>query len=246
MTTPYERRCLTLLRAYPPRYRAARGNELLGTLLDVATPGRETPSIRESWDVVRGGLRTRWRAHPPVGRWLLYRGFGARLPYAYRWWARDDILGRWFAVRNGLGFLLLGGPVLVAGETGGAVLVHIVDGVPIRSNLPVLGSGLWWTVATIVLMSVILTMDKRRRALKLKKHEFHPDGTPFEAAPTWGRPWPPHVRQGPVATSAYPPVPPHAPASWPPLVPPVAARARRPEQPRDDSLWPSGPWQPPK
>jgi hypothetical protein len=232
MTTPYERRCLTLLRAYPPRYRAGRGDELLGTLLDVATPGRETPSVRESWDVVRGGLLTRWRARPPVGRWLLYRGFGARLPYAYRWWARDDILGRWYAVRAGLGYLLIGGPVLVAGET-----------VPVGSNSPILGGGLWWIAGAIILTSVIRTKGKRRRALK--KHEFHPDGTPFGAAPTWGRPWPPHVRQGPVATSGYPPVLPHASASWPPLVPPVPA-ARRPERPGDDSLWPSGPWQPPK
>jgi hypothetical protein len=46
MTTRYEQRCLTLLRAYPPRYRATRGEELIGTLLDAATPGREVPSIR--------------------------------------------------------------------------------------------------------------------------------------------------------------------------------------------------------
>ena len=96
MTTRYEQRCRTLLRAYPPRYRAARGAELLGPLLDVATPGRDTPSIRESCDVVRGGLMTRWRARPPVWRWLLYRVLDVRLPHAYRWWARDDILGRGF------------------------------------------------------------------------------------------------------------------------------------------------------
>lgn len=204
MTTPYERRCLTLLRAYPPRYRAARGDELLGILLDVATPGRETPSIRESWDVIRRGLLTRWRARPPLGRWLLYRAFGTRLPYAYRWWARDDILGRWYAVRDALGYLLIAGPATAAAGSGSVVLAHIADGVSIGSNSPFL-SGVW-AAAGAALMSVILTKSRRRRALK--KHEFHPDGTPFEAAPAWGPPRPPRVRQGPVAASAYPPVPP--------------------------------------
>lgn len=85
MTQRYERRCRTLLRAYPPRYRATREDELLGTLLDVAAPGQTTPSVRQSWDIVRGGLTNRWRTRPPLHRWLGYRFLWTRLPYQHRW-----------------------------------------------------------------------------------------------------------------------------------------------------------------
>jgi hypothetical protein len=62
---------------------------------------------------------TRSRAHPPAWRWLLYRVFYVRLPYTYRWRARDDILGRWFYVRNDPGHLLFYWPIsigLLVGE----------------------------------------------------------------------------------------------------------------------------------
>ncbi|GAB3986492.1 hypothetical protein GCM10029978_102160 [Actinoallomurus acanthiterrae] len=55
-----------LLRAYPPAYRAAHGEEIVGTLLEVsARHGR--PSAREAAGLVRGGLAARLRertAHP--------------------------------------------------------------------------------------------------------------------------------------------------------------------------------------
>jgi hypothetical protein len=246
MTTRYEQRCLTLLRAYPPRYRAARGAELLGTLLDAATPGRESPSIRESWDVIRGGLMTRWRAHPPLWPWLLYRGFGARLPYAYRWWARDDILGRWFRTRQSLGFSVFYFPALIGMLVAERAINSSQNGVPYRSPLPH-GNGWWWTAAIYVTLSLVPIpgLNRRYKRLALKKHEFFAEGTPFEAAPMPGPAWPQHATPGPHASPGPPPVavpgswPPagHVPASWPPMVPPVAARTRRP-QPADDAWWP--------
>ena len=250
MTTPYEQRCLSLLRAYPPRYRAARGAELLGTLLDVATPGRDTPSIRESWDIIRGGLMTRWRAHPPVWRWLLYRTTGARLPYAYRWWARDDILGRWFGARNSLGRLSVCYPIFIGALVGERAVYSVQNGVPYRSPLPD-ANGWWWTaiVFAVFVLVPIPGLNKRNRRLALRKHEFFPDGTPFEAAS--GTPpasltpaaWPPVV---PAAVpGSWPPLG-HIPASWPPMVPPVAARMRRPQPPDDEISRPAGPWWPPE
>jgi hypothetical protein len=263
MTTQYERRCLTLLRAYPPRYRATRGEELIGTLLDAATPGREVPSIRESWDVIRGGLMTRWRAHPPVWRWLLYRVSNARLPYAYRWWARDDILGRWFSVRSNLGHLLFSCPISIGLVVGERAVFSVQHGIPYRSPLPH-GNG-WWWIAIIFAAFVLVPIPglaKRGRRLALKKHEFLPDGTPFEAASMWGPVWPQQATPGiPPASStpvAQPPVVPaaavpdswppsgHIPASWPPMVPPVAARMRRPRPPGDETSRPADPWWPPE
>ena len=59
------RRYEALLRAYPRTWRAERGEEMLGTLLDAAEPGRRTPSVREAVSILvqgtkeRAGLRRR-------------------------------------------------------------------------------------------------------------------------------------------------------------------------------------------
>jgi len=57
--SPLERRCRWLLNAYPAQYRADRADEILGTLLETATPGRRRPSARESAALIAGGLRAR-------------------------------------------------------------------------------------------------------------------------------------------------------------------------------------------
>lgn len=57
-----ERRYRHLLRAYPPDYRHDRGDEIVGTYLDLADPRRRWPSPADAADLVRGGLRQRLRA----------------------------------------------------------------------------------------------------------------------------------------------------------------------------------------
>ncbi|MEV4756735.1 hypothetical protein AB0J86_16690 [Micromonospora sp. NPDC049559] len=59
MTGPLTRRYRRLLLAYPRAYRRARGDELLGALLDAAPPGRARPTAREAADLIRHGLRAR-------------------------------------------------------------------------------------------------------------------------------------------------------------------------------------------
>ena len=54
-----ERRCRRLLRAYPQPYRADRGEEILGTLLDAAPADRHWPPARDAWSLITGGLRVR-------------------------------------------------------------------------------------------------------------------------------------------------------------------------------------------
>jgi hypothetical protein len=58
-----------LLLAYPPDYRAAHGEEIIGTLLEAASPTQRFPSGREATGLLLGGLRTRARqaaaASPP-------------------------------------------------------------------------------------------------------------------------------------------------------------------------------------
>ncbi|MFF5217507.1 hypothetical protein [Micromonospora sp. NPDC000442] len=57
-----ERRYRHLLRAYPTDYRRDRGDEIVGTYLDLADPRRRWPSLADAADLVRGGLRQRLRA----------------------------------------------------------------------------------------------------------------------------------------------------------------------------------------
>lgn len=62
-----ERRARKLLRAYPPGYREHRGEEILGTLLEAACPGRSWPSARETASIVGSGLCARRNANQRQG-----------------------------------------------------------------------------------------------------------------------------------------------------------------------------------
>lgn len=54
-----ERRARALLRAYPAEYRHGRGEEIIGTLLEAAPPGRSFPSAREAWSLIAAGRHAR-------------------------------------------------------------------------------------------------------------------------------------------------------------------------------------------
>jgi hypothetical protein len=57
--SPLERRYRWLLRAYPADYRAQRADEILGTLLEVASPGQRFPGARETAGLIAGAMRAR-------------------------------------------------------------------------------------------------------------------------------------------------------------------------------------------
>jgi hypothetical protein len=57
--SPLERHCQLLLRAYPAGYRGIRGEEIIGTLLDVTPPERSWPRLRDVSGLIFGGLRAR-------------------------------------------------------------------------------------------------------------------------------------------------------------------------------------------
>jgi hypothetical protein len=57
--SPLERRCRSLLRAYPRWYRRQRGDEMLATLLESSQPGQRWPSARDTRALIIGGLRVR-------------------------------------------------------------------------------------------------------------------------------------------------------------------------------------------
>lgn len=88
------------MRAYPRRWREARGEDLLGLVVDLAGPDAQRLDARAVFDLMRGGLATRWREHPPLHTWLLYRVLDRRIPLRYRSWARDDIDGFLYPTRR--------------------------------------------------------------------------------------------------------------------------------------------------
>ena len=91
------------IRAYPRRWREARGQELIDVVVDLAGPGAQRLDAHTAFDLVRGGWATRWREHPLTHTWLLYRVFDRRIPVAYRSWALDDVDGFWYPMRRFLG-----------------------------------------------------------------------------------------------------------------------------------------------
>ena len=97
---PFARSVRLWLRAYPTRWRAVRGEEMLGVLRDLAGPGATRLTLREGLGLVRAGWATRWRSGPPVRTRLAYRYLDRRIPAAHREWARDDIAGRWYSLRK--------------------------------------------------------------------------------------------------------------------------------------------------
>jgi hypothetical protein len=62
-----ERRTRLLLHAYPPGYRADRGEEMLATLLEATPDGRDWPSARDSWSLLAGGTRARRATNRQLG-----------------------------------------------------------------------------------------------------------------------------------------------------------------------------------
>ncbi|MCL3863153.1 hypothetical protein [Actinotalea sp. K2] len=140
------------MRAYPRRWRAARGAELEGLLVDLAAPGSRRLDARAVVDLVRGGWATRWREHPPLGRWLLYRCLDRRLPERYRPWAADDIDGFWYVLRVNLAGLSLVLPFLVT--------LELVGGEPLLPPV----SFLWVLLATNLLSMAVWPEGRRRQA----------------------------------------------------------------------------------
>lgn len=83
--SPLERRYGRLLLAYPAPYRAVRGDEILGTLMEAARPGQTRPALRERRALLLGGLRVRFGADrrlPVAVNWRLAAMFGLAILFA--------------------------------------------------------------------------------------------------------------------------------------------------------------------
>ena len=73
MTDLLQRRYRRLLLAYPRAYRRRRGDELLGTLMELSRPGQRWPAPRQARALLVAGLRVRAgvdQLHSPAHAWL--------------------------------------------------------------------------------------------------------------------------------------------------------------------------------
>jgi len=61
MSDAIERRYRRLMFAYPGRYRRTHGAEIVTTLVEMAGDGESRPSAAESWHLLLGGIRQRFR-----------------------------------------------------------------------------------------------------------------------------------------------------------------------------------------
>ena len=96
----FERSVQRWLRAYPRRWRTARGAEMTALLADLSEPGATRLDAASALGLVRSGWATRLRTRPPLHQYLAYRVLDRRLPAAYRGWARDDIDGAFYLLRR--------------------------------------------------------------------------------------------------------------------------------------------------
>lgn len=87
------------LRAYPMRWRALYGDEVVTALAQLAPAGARRLEPTAAAELVRCGWATRWRGRPDPGSWVLYRLFDLPIRDSDDWVA-DDIDGRWYPVRH--------------------------------------------------------------------------------------------------------------------------------------------------
>ncbi|GAA3741737.1 hypothetical protein HDA32_003395 [Spinactinospora alkalitolerans] len=183
----YEWELRRALRWYPPHYRERHGEEIIATALELRELDELEVSRAERWGLVKAGLLTRLRERPPFPRWLAYRLLGVRVPFRYRMWVRDEVLGRWFGLRTSATslsfYFLLLIPFFWLTGSGESVYTVFFEPRDVYSFGVDLGSvplaaviGVWGGV-TVALTWATLGFGRRRI---LRKHGFHPDGTSLE------------------------------------------------------------------
>jgi Family of unknown function (DUF5313) len=87
--SPAERQARMFLRAWPIPDRSERGEEIVGTTLDLLPNSEARLPIGLAVNLVIGGLNARWRMRPPLWRWLHYRQGGRLSPRWQRWMLND-------------------------------------------------------------------------------------------------------------------------------------------------------------
>ena len=97
-----DRRLALALRAFPKRFRAARADEIMGTVAEARAAGDgDGVGRRELVDLVLAGWAERRRTRPPTWTLLRYRWLEGRLDQRWHAWMFDDLRG-WYPLRQWL------------------------------------------------------------------------------------------------------------------------------------------------
>ncbi|WP_182900498.1 hypothetical protein [Microbispora sp. H10830] len=188
-TTALERRYRRLLLAYPRKYRAAHGDELLDVLLESAEPGRTVPVPREAWGLLAGGVRSRI-AHQATGNaWAdgLHLGItavaaanlAALLPYlgAMPWWTLLSALALLAILRGrplpAFPFTLVTGvkAVAVAGGRQAFDLTLVPVDPSFLTDRPLFADSSPFAVASryaVVLLGLLVLASRRQEAPRVR------------------------------------------------------------------------------
>ena len=153
----FERSAQFWMRAYPRRWRATFGDDLVSVLHDVTTPSAQHVPVREAVEIVRAGWALRWREHPPLKNWLTYRLIGLRLPARYRFWAMDDVLGPLYTLRTNW-FAL---PILVGSAPSFVRSLAVSD--------PIYLDWIAWALP-FVLVSILVFLQRATRRSAWRHH----------------------------------------------------------------------------
>jgi hypothetical protein len=180
-----DRRLALALRAFPKRFRAARADEIMGTVAEVrAAGGGDGVGRRELVDLVLAGWAERWRTRPPMRTMLRYRWFEGRLDQRWHAWMFDDLRG-WYPLRHWLRSLV---GMLVLSLT----LQWVVDGV-IGNAWGGPGGSAGFFIYVVALASVggvIEVFRHTNRTRILRRHGYDPSTwMPLAAVPV-SRPMP--------------------------------------------------------
>ena len=118
-----ERQVRTLMRAWPLPDRTERGDEIVGTTLDLVPDGASRVPATLALSLVGGGLQARWHMRPPLWRWTYYR-LGGRLPSRWHRWVLNDLTSPGWRRRIVTSQLMIGLVAAMLGIVSVQVAMH--------------------------------------------------------------------------------------------------------------------------
>jgi len=122
-----ERQVRTLMRAWPRPDRIERGDEIVGTTLDLLREGITHLPVHLAVNLVLGGLQARWRMRPPLWRWAWYR-MGGRLPTRWHRWMLNDLTSPGWRRRMVMSRAIAVGFGAIIGVSATQIVLHQTDG----------------------------------------------------------------------------------------------------------------------
>jgi hypothetical protein len=180
--TTVERQVRTLLRAWPIPDRVERGDEIVGTTLDLVPDGHSRVPLALAFNLVVGGLRARWHARPPLWHWLSYR-MGGRLPARWHRWMMNDLNAPGWRRRIALSRAL----VALCGGALGIAFTQLMDH---KNRLPlhsVVAGSLSFLVVWSIGGAIMVFRSPKLRERQLLRHGYDRSG---RIEPPWPPPAP--------------------------------------------------------